>query len=127
MFLGNIVPTLDPKLITKLRTLGLNTYLCNWILEFLTGHPQVVKVGNNTSASLILSTGAPQGCMFSPLLYSLFTPPGVAPHNSTAIIKFADGMTGVGLIIALMMALELCGATQSWVNRKYRRGLSMHP
>jgi hypothetical protein len=31
------------KLITKLRTLGLNTFLCNWILDFLTGRPQVVK------------------------------------------------------------------------------------
>ena len=59
-----IVPT---KLITKLRTLGLNTSLCNWILDFLTGRPQVVRVGNNTSATLILNTGAPQGCMFSPL------------------------------------------------------------
>jgi hypothetical protein len=43
------------KLIPKLRTLALNTYLCNWILDFLTGHPQVVRVGNNTSATLILS------------------------------------------------------------------------
>jgi hypothetical protein len=33
---NTIVPS---KLITKLRTLGLNTSLCNWILEFLTGHP----------------------------------------------------------------------------------------
>jgi hypothetical protein len=32
-----IVPT---KLITKLRTLGLNTTLCNCILDFLTGHPR---------------------------------------------------------------------------------------
>ena len=30
---NNIVPS---KLITKLRTLGLNTSLCNWILDFLT-------------------------------------------------------------------------------------------
>ena len=43
-------------LITKLRTLGLNTSFCNWILDFLTGHPQVVRVGNNTSATLILIT-----------------------------------------------------------------------
>ena len=43
--------------INKLRTLGLNTSLCNWILDFLTGRPQVVWVGNNT---LILNTGAPQ-------------------------------------------------------------------
>ena len=61
------------KLITKLRTLGLNTSLCNWILD----HPQAVRVGNNTSTTLILNipmlrisvvdvllptlTGAPQG------------------------------------------------------------------
>ena len=31
----------------KRRTLGLNTTLCNWILYFLTGRPQVVRVGNN--------------------------------------------------------------------------------
>ena len=32
-------------LITTLRTLGLNTSLCNWILDFLTGLPQGVRVG----------------------------------------------------------------------------------
>ena len=37
------------KLIIKLRTLGLNTSLCNWILDFL------------------------MGCVLSSLLYSLFT------------------------------------------------------
>jgi hypothetical protein len=43
------------KLITKLRTLGLNTSLCNWILDFLTDRPQVVRIGINTSATLILT------------------------------------------------------------------------
>jgi hypothetical protein len=66
------------KLITKLRTLGLNTSLCNWILDFLTGHPHVVRVGNITSATLILNTGAPKGCVLGPLLYPLFT------HNCVA-------------------------------------------
>ena len=55
---NTIVPS---KLITKLSTLGLNTSLCNWILNFLMGRPQVVRVCNNTSAILILNTGAPQG------------------------------------------------------------------
>ena len=67
---NTIVPS---KLITKLRMLGLNTSLCNWILDFLTDRPQVVRVGSNTSATLILNTGAPQRCVLSPLLYSLFT------------------------------------------------------
>ena len=54
------------KLITKRRILGLNTSLCNWILDFLTGGPQVVRAGSNTSATLILNTGAPQRCLLSP-------------------------------------------------------------
>jgi hypothetical protein len=88
------VPT---KLITKLRTLGLNTSFCNWILYFLTGHLQVVRVGNNTSTTLILNTGAPQGCVLCTLLYSLFTHDCVAMHDSNTIIKFADNTTVVGL------------------------------
>jgi hypothetical protein len=52
---NTIVPI---KLITKVKTLGLNTSLCNWILDFLTGPPQVVRIGNKTSATLTLNTGA---------------------------------------------------------------------
>ena len=62
------------------------------------GCPQVAKVGKNTSTSLILNTGAPQGCVLNPLLYSLFTHDCVATHASTSIIKFADDTTVVGLI-----------------------------
>jgi hypothetical protein len=90
--------THTPDIITKLRTLGLNTSLCNWILDFLTCRTQVVRVGNNMSATLILNTGARQGCVLSPLLYSLFTHDCVAKHNSNTIIKFADDTTMVGLI-----------------------------
>jgi hypothetical protein len=92
---NTIVPL---KLINKLRTLGLNTSLCNWILDFLTGHPQVVRVGNNTSATLILNTGGPHGCVHSPLLYSLQTHDYTARHDSNTIIKFAEETKAVGLI-----------------------------
>ena len=63
------------------------------------GRPQVVRVGNNTSAMLIFNTGAPQGCVLSPLLYSLFTHDCKARHNSNTIIKFADDTTVVGQIM----------------------------
>ena len=59
---NTIVPS---KLIIKLETQGLDPALCNWVLDFLTGRPQVVKVGNNISTPLILNTGAPQGCVCS--------------------------------------------------------------
>ncbi|KAG5266197.1 hypothetical protein AALO_G00250850 [Alosa alosa] len=48
------------QLICKLDKLGLSTYLCNWLLDFLCQRPQVVRVGNNTSSSITLSTGAPR-------------------------------------------------------------------
>ena len=73
----------------------MNPALCNW---FLTGRPQVVKVGNNTSTSLILNSGAPQGCVLCPFLYSMFTHDCVATHASNSIIKFANDTTVVGLI-----------------------------
>jgi hypothetical protein len=42
--------------------------------------------------------GSPSGCMFSPLLYSLFTHDCVAMYNSNTIITFAKNMMVVGLI-----------------------------
>uniref|UniRef100_A0A8K9XHI6 Reverse transcriptase domain-containing protein n=1 Tax=Oncorhynchus mykiss TaxID=8022 RepID=A0A8K9XHI6_ONCMY len=80
------------------ETLGLDPALCNWVLDFLMGRPQVVRVGNNISTPLILNTGAPQVCVLSPLLYNLFTHDCVAMHASNSIIKFADDTTVVGLI-----------------------------
>ncbi|KAI3376583.1 hypothetical protein L3Q82_016463, partial [Scortum barcoo] len=55
---NTIVPS---KLVTKLRDLGLNSALCDWILNFLTGRPQAVRMGSTTSSTLTLNTGAPQG------------------------------------------------------------------
>ncbi|KAK3556092.1 hypothetical protein QTP70_005252 [Hemibagrus guttatus] len=55
-------------------------------------------MGRHVSASLILSTGAPQGCALSPLLYSLYMYDCVASTNCTTIIKFADDTVVVGLI-----------------------------
>ncbi len=39
------------KLFFKLTYLGLSSSLCSWIQDFLTGRPQVVKVGQFTSNS----------------------------------------------------------------------------
>ncbi|KAK1802060.1 hypothetical protein P4O66_004400 [Electrophorus voltai] len=60
--------------------------------------PQSVQVGNCVSSTLILSTGAPQGCVLSSLLYSLYNYDCVATSSSTTIIKFADNAVVMGLI-----------------------------
>ncbi len=80
-------------LVAKLQTLGLNRSLCSWILDFLTGRSHVVRMGNNTSSPLTLNTGAPQGCVLSPLLYSMYTHDCTATHSSNVIVKFADDTT----------------------------------
>ncbi|KAK3556234.1 hypothetical protein QTP70_006917 [Hemibagrus guttatus] len=66
-------------LIENLSLLGLNTSLCNWILDFLTGRPQSVRIMNSISSTTTLSTGAPQSCVLSPLLFTLLT------HNCAAM------------------------------------------
>jgi hypothetical protein len=53
---NTIVPS---KLINKLRTLELNTSLFNWILGILMSRLQMVRVDNNTPATLTLNTGDP--------------------------------------------------------------------
>ncbi|KAK3550604.1 hypothetical protein QTP70_000686 [Hemibagrus guttatus] len=52
--------TVIPQHLTeKLSLLGINTSLCNWILDFLAGRPQSVRIGNSTSSATTLNTGAP--------------------------------------------------------------------
>ncbi|KAK3505840.1 hypothetical protein QTP70_003823, partial [Hemibagrus guttatus] len=52
---------------------------------------------NSFSSTTTLSTGAPQGCVLSPLLFTLVTHNCAAMHNLNHI-KFAVDTTVVGLI-----------------------------
>ncbi|KAK0155268.1 Retrovirus-related Pol polyprotein from type-1 retrotransposable element R1 [Merluccius polli] len=91
---------ISQQLIHKLDQLGLNTSLCNWLLDFLTGRPQAFRVGSNTSSTITLNTGAPpRMCAEPPPLHS------ADPRLHTIIrlqplylIKFADDTTVVGHI-----------------------------
>ncbi len=104
----------------------------------------IVCVGRNTSSTTTLSTGAPQGCVLSPLLFTLLTHDWTAKFSSNHIIKFADDTSVVGLTSnndethyreELAQQAEWCGANNLSLNESktkevvmdFRRNSGDHP
>ncbi|KAK3540933.1 hypothetical protein QTP86_005870 [Hemibagrus guttatus] len=69
-----------------------------WITSFLTDRHQLVKLGKFKSNSRTTSTGAPQGCVLSPLLFSLYTNDCTSTDPCIKLLKFTDDTTVIGLI-----------------------------
>ena len=86
------------QLVEKLGPLGFITPLCKWVLDFLTDRRQSVRVGRNTPSVITLSTGSPQGCVLSPLLFTLMTHDCFPRSATNHLGKFADSTTVVGII-----------------------------
>ena len=85
------------KLIIKLKALGLNPALCNWVLDFLTCSPQVVKDRKQHLHFADSQHWGPTRVRAQPPTV-LLTHYCMAMHSSNSIIKFADDTTVVGLI-----------------------------
>ncbi len=87
--------TIIPSLIQpKLTLLSVPTSVCLWITSFLTDRQKLVRLDQHCT----ISTGAPQGCVFSPLLFSLYTNNCTSKDPSVKLLKFADDTTLIGLI-----------------------------
>lgn len=82
----------------KLSQLGVPDSTCRWITDFLSDRKQCVKLGKHTSDSRSISTGSPQGCVLSPMLFSIYTNSCTSSHQSVKLLKFADDTTVIGLI-----------------------------
>ncbi len=82
----------------KLTNLSIPTSVCQWINSFLTDRQQVVRLGQFSSSNRTVSTGAPQGCILSPLLFSLYCNDYTSKDPSVKLLKFADDITLIGLI-----------------------------
>ncbi|KAK3556753.1 hypothetical protein QTP70_016700 [Hemibagrus guttatus] len=91
--------TIIPDLLqTKLIKISVPTLICQWITNFLTVRQQQVRVWKLTSGSLTISTDTPQGCIWSPLLFSLYMNDSTATDPSVKLLKFADDTMVIGLI-----------------------------
>ncbi len=82
----------------KLTQLSVPTSICQWITSFLTDRQQEVRLGKFSSSTHTISTGAPQSCVLSPLLFSLYMNDCTSKYPSIKLLKFADNSTLISLI-----------------------------
>ena len=74
-------------------------HIIAWVMEFLNNRPQYVFFNENSSNVLVTNTGAPQGCVISPVLFTLYTNDCRSEIASiNPILKFADDTAILGLI-----------------------------
>ena len=83
--------TIQPHLMAnKLLNMHVNENTILWILDYLTNRPQFVKLSNHMSSIMITNTGAPQGTVLSPFLFSVYTSDCHINIPSCPIVKYAD-------------------------------------
>ncbi len=86
------------KLIGKLNTPDLSITLCNWIMDFPTDRLQTVQISSHTSSILVLNTGAPQGCVPSPLQLTLYTHDCPPRKSENSTVKYVNDTIVIGRI-----------------------------
>ena len=91
--------TIQPQLLSeKLQVMGVTTPTISWITDYLTGRPQFVRLGSVLSEVVESSTGAPQGTVLSPFLFTLYTSDFQYNTESCHLQKFSDDSAVVGCI-----------------------------
>ncbi len=82
----------------RLCSINTNRHILEWIKEFLTDWPQRVRCSGVTSDTVILNTGAPQGCVLSPVLFCLYTNEMQITNSSCQLYEYADDVVLLGLM-----------------------------
>ncbi len=92
--------TIQPHLfVDKLfNNFGVASNLAGWILHFLSNRSQRMRVNGCMSGVTSSSTGSPQGCVLSPLLYILYTDDCSSQFVNRCILKFAVDTVIVSLL-----------------------------
>ena len=92
--------TIQPHLmLKKLLHMEVNINIIKWVEAFLVNRPQCVRVNSTLSDINLLSTGAPQGCVLSPVLFTLYTNDCVSQLSTCLNFKFADDAALAGFIL----------------------------
>ncbi|KAK2884332.1 hypothetical protein Q8A73_020806, partial [Channa argus] len=75
-----------------------DSYLRILFIDYCSAFNTVIPPNSPTNSRLITNIGTPQGCVLSPILYTLFSYDCVASHKDNIILKFADNTAVIGRI-----------------------------
>ncbi|KAI4888220.1 hypothetical protein NFI96_004855 [Prochilodus magdalenae] len=114
--------TIQPLLLRdKLMKMEVDMHLVTWITDYLTGRPQHVRIRDCSSDTVISSTGAPQGTVLSPVLFTLYTSDFKYNSELCHMQKFSDDTAIVGLQeVQALSAANLLKGVDVEVVRSYR-------
>ena len=73
-------------------------HLVSWITDYLMGRPQYVRLQDCVSDTMVSSTGAPQGTVLSPFLFTLYTSDFQFHSESNHLQGFSDDSAIVGCV-----------------------------
>ena len=99
--------TIQPHLLVeKMKRMNVPANFIAWIFNYLTFRPQYVRLAISkgsssttiSSKTIVLNTGAPQGTVLSPFLFTLYTADSRCTDSSCPLVKFADDTAQVAKI-----------------------------
>jgi hypothetical protein len=85
-------------MIEKLAAVGVPAHMRLWVLDYLSDRPQFVRTFKERSSTITINTGAPQGCVLSPILFILYTNDLRWQTDGVFLQKYADDTVVVGLL-----------------------------
>ena len=77
-------------------------YIRHFVAAFLRNRQQYVKIGTNHSSKISCGVGCPQGCVISPILFSIYTDFLQTNNDKIRLLKYADDMALVLIIYKLL-------------------------